>query len=156
MKKSSKKVTAFVLTAVMTFFSSLLMGQTNDEPKSASEMVKTAKQQIENLTPQQVQEELLKDDVILIDIRESEELKKNGWISGAVHAPRGMLEFYADPATPYYKPEFDKSKRIILHCASGGRSALATATLKQMGYENIAHMDGGYKAWKESGKPIIE
>jgi rhodanese-related sulfurtransferase len=124
--------------------------------KSATDLVKEAKQQIGNLTPQQVQEELSKGNVTLIDIRESEELKQNGKIAGSVNAPRGMLEFYADPSLPYHKPEFDKNSRIILHCASGGRSALAAVTLKQMGYENVAHMDGGLKAWKESGLPVTE
>ena len=156
MKTSNGKITLFSLIAAMMFFSSLAMAQSTTAPKSAAEMVKAAKQEIVNLTPQQVQDELAKGNLILIDIRESEELKQNGRIAGAIHAPRGMLEFYADPSMPYYKPEFDKSKKIILHCASGGRSALATVTLKQMGYENIAHMDGGYKAWKESGKPVVE
>jgi len=124
--------------------------------KSAIDLVKEAKQQIENLTPSQVAEELEKGNVTLIDIREGEELTQNGRISGSVHASRGMLEFYADPSLPYHKKEFDKEKRIILHCASGGRSALATATLKQMGYENVAHLDGGIKAWKEAGMPVVE
>jgi rhodanese-related sulfurtransferase len=124
--------------------------------KSATDLVKEAKQQIKNLTPDQVQAELSKGNATLIDIRESEELKQNGKIAGAAHAPRGMLEFYADASLPYHRPEFDKNKRIILHCASGGRSALAAATLKQMGYENVAHLDGGFKAWKESGKPVEE
>jgi len=122
--------------------------------KSAIDLVKEAKQQIENLTPAQVNAELKKGNVTLIDVREPEELKQNGEIAGAVNAPRGMLEFYADATTPYYKPVFDKTKRIILHCASGGRSALAAATLKQMGYENVAHLDGGLKAWKEAEMPV--
>lgn len=138
------------------FVTPLLMAQVTPTPKSAKDLVAEAKGQIENLTPQQVQDELAKGNVILIDIRESEELKQNGRIEGAVHAPRGMLEFYADPAMPYYKPEFDKSKRIILHCASGGRSALGVTTLKEMGYTNVAHLDGGLKAWKDSGKPTVE
>lgn len=125
-------------------------------PKSATDLVKEAKQQIENLSPSQVNDEMTKGNATLIDIREAEELKQNGRIRGSVHAPRGMLEFYADSSLPYHKPEFDKSKRIILHCASGGRSALAASTLKQMGYENVAHMDGGIKAWKEAGLPVAE
>ena len=124
--------------------------------KSAPDLVKEAKQQIENLTPAQVKEELEKENVTLIDIRESEELKQNGKIPGSIHAPRGMLEFYADPSLPYHKPEFNKDNRIILHCASGGRSALATVTLKQMGYENVAHLEGGFKGWKEAGMPVTE
>ncbi|MCB0709558.1 MAG: rhodanese-like domain-containing protein [Chitinophagaceae bacterium] len=122
--------------------------------KSATDLVKEAKLHIENLTAQQVESELTSTDVVLIDIRESEELIQNGRIENSVHAPRGMIEFYADPSLPYHKPEFDKSKRIILHCASGGRSALAVATLKQMGYQNVAHLDGGIKAWKDAGLPV--
>ena len=124
--------------------------------KSATDLVKEAKQQIENLTPQQVKEEMLNNNATLVDIRESEELLQNGRIPGAIHAPRGMLEFYADASLPYHKPEFDKKKRIILHCASGGRSALATATLKQMGFENVAHLDGGIRAWKDSGNEVTD
>ena len=124
--------------------------------KSAADMVSDAKQQIENLSPDQVEEEISKGNATVIDIRESEELQQNGKIAGSVHAPRGMLEFYADSSLLYHRPEFDKNKRLILHCASGGRSALATATLKQMGYENVAHLDGGFKAWKETGKPVAE
>jgi Rhodanese-related sulfurtransferase len=65
-----------------------------------------------------------------------------------------MLEFYADPTTPYYRPEFDRNQRIILHCASGGRSALAADTLRQMGYTDVGHMDGGFRAWEAAGKPV--
>ncbi|HNQ69666.1 MAG TPA: rhodanese-like domain-containing protein [Bacteroidales bacterium] len=122
--------------------------------KSATDLVREAKLQTENLTPQQVESELKSENVVLIDIRESEELIQNGKIEKAVHAPRGMIEFYADPSLPYHKQEFDKNKRIILHCASGGRSALAVSTLKQMGYTNVAHLDGGINAWKEAGLPV--
>ena len=121
--------------------------------KSATDLVKDAKQKIENLTADQVNQEVNSGNATLIDIREKEELEQNGKIPKSVHAPRGMLEFYADPSLPYHKPEFDKNKRIILHCASGGRSSLAASTLKEMGYENVAHLDGGIKAWKESGLP---
>jgi len=123
--------------------------------KTATDLVKEAKQKVENLSPQQVQDELSKGNVNLIDIRESDELTQNGKIPSSVHAPRGMLEFYADSNLPYYRPEFDKNKRIILHCASGGRSALAAQTLKEMGYQNVAHLDGGLKAWKEAGMPVV-
>lgn len=122
--------------------------------KSAADLVKEAKQGIENLTPAQVQQELAKGNTVLIDIREREELTQNGKIPGSVHAPRGMIEFYADASLPYHKPEFDKNKRLILHCASGGRSALAVQTLKQMGFQHIAHLDGGIKSWKEAGLPV--
>lgn len=121
--------------------------------KSALDLVKEAKAQIENLTPQQVKQELEAGNVVLVDIRDNEERVQNGKIAGAVHASRGMLEFHADPSLPYHKAEFDRNKRLILHCASGGRSALAVRSLQQMGYENIAHLDGGIKAWKEAGFP---
>ncbi len=111
--------------------------------KSAMDLVKEAKQQIENLSPGQVKQEIANGNVTIIDIRDGEELKQHGKIAGSVHASRGMLEFYADPTLPYYKPELDKNKRLILHCQTGGRSALAALTLKQMGYENVAHMYGG-------------
>lgn len=124
--------------------------------KSALDLVKEAKQGIENLTAQQVQQELSSPNTVLIDIRESEELAESGAIAGSVHAPRGMLEFYADPSLPYHKPAFDKDKRIILHCAAGGRSALAVKTLQQMGYTNVAHLDGGIKAWKDAGLPVSQ
>jgi rhodanese-related sulfurtransferase len=124
--------------------------------RSATDLVKEAKQEIENLTALQVKEELASGNAVLIDIRETEELTQNGKIEGAVHAPRGMIEFYADASLPYHKPEFEKDKRIILQCATGGRSALTVKTLKEMGYTNIAHLDGGIKAWKESGFLVKE
>ena len=124
------------------------------EQRSAADMVKEAKQHIENLSPEQVKQELENGNATLIDIRERDELEQSGKIAGSVHAPRGMIEFYADDSLPYHKPEFQKDKRLILHCASGGRSALAANTLKQMGYSNVAHLDGGFKGWKESGMPV--
>jgi rhodanese-related sulfurtransferase len=124
--------------------------------KSAADMVKEAKGQIENLTPVLVKNEMESGSVTIIDIREPDEVNQNGGIPGSINAPRGMLEFYADASLPYHKPEFKKESRIILQCASGGRSALAVVTLKQMGYTNVAHLDGGFKAWKEAGLPVSE
>lgn len=124
--------------------------------KSATELVKEAKLKIKNLTPEQVEEQLLAEKAILIDIREREELERDGRIAGSIHVPRGILEFCADSSLLQYKPEFDGDKIIILHCASGSRSALATVTLKQMGYKNLAHLEGGIKAWKNSGKQVVE
>ncbi len=119
--------------------------------KTAMELVAEAKKRVENLTPDQVAKEL-EEGATLIDIREPQERKESS-IPGSVAAPRGMLEFYADTSLPYHKEEFNPDRRLILHCASGGRSALATETLQQMGYTNVAHLDGGIKAWKESGQP---
>lgn len=121
--------------------------------KTATQLVQQAKADIENLTPDQVQAELAGGDVLLVDVRDAPE-REAGVIPGAVHASRGMLEFYADPASPYHKPEFDPTKRVILHCASGGRSALAVHALRELGYANVAHLDGGFKAWQAAGKPV--
>ena len=123
--------------------------------KSATDLVKQAKSEIENLTPQKAHEELSAGNIVLIDVREADEYS-HGYIQGAVHASRGMLEFYADASLPYHKPEFDKSKRLILYCASGGRSALAVQTLEDMGYTNVAHIDGGFKAWQAANLPFVK
>lgn len=111
-----------------------------------SERVAEAKGKIENLTPEQVVEEI-EAGAVLVDLREPGELDNDGKIEGAVHAPRGMLEFYADPTSPYHREEFDPSRRTILYCASGGRSALAAVALQDLGYADVAHLDGGIKAW---------
>ena len=122
--------------------------------KTASDMVSEAKQRVENLTVDQVSRELERGEALLVDLRDPEERDQHGIIAGAVLAPRGMLEFYADPVSPYHRAEFDPSRRIILHCASGGRSALAADMLRELGYGNVAHLDGGLKAWKEAGHPV--
>ncbi|HMR55945.1 MAG TPA: rhodanese-like domain-containing protein [Cyclobacteriaceae bacterium] len=148
-----KRIILTTLISTMTLVTNQAAAQT---AKSAADLVKEAKAQIENLTPAQVKSEIDKGNVTIIDIREPEELRQNGVIPGSINAPRGMLEFYADSSLPYHKPEFKKDSRIILQCASGGRSALAVVTLKQMGYTNVAHLDGGFKAWKEAGLPVTK
>jgi rhodanese-related sulfurtransferase len=121
--------------------------------KTAAQLVQDAKSRIENLTPDQVEAELAAGNAVLVDVRDASE-RASGAIPGAVHASRGMLEFHADPSSPYHKPGLDPGKRVILHCASGGRSALAAQTLKAMGYADVAHLDGGFKAWQAAGKPV--
>lgn len=93
-------------------------------------------------------------DVAFIDIREPDELARDGIIPGAEAAPRGMLEFYADPDSPYHKPVFSSGKTLLLYCASSGRSALAAKTLKDMGLDNVAHVGGGFKAWTAANGPV--
>ena len=122
--------------------------------KSAEELVAEARAEIENLDVDAVEQELRSGDAVLVDIREAHELEANGRIPEAVHMPRGMLEFYADPTSPYHREPLDPSKRVIVHCAGGLRSALAAATLRHMGYERVAHLEGGINAWKEAGKPL--
>jgi rhodanese-related sulfurtransferase len=121
--------------------------------RTAAEMVAEARGRIENLTPGQVAGEL-GGGALLVDIREANELAEQGTIAGSIHAPRGMLEFYADPTSAYHRPEFAAERRVILQCASGGRSALAADTLARLGYSNVAHLDGGLKAWREQGMPV--
>ena len=123
-------------------------------PTTAAQLVSEAKQRIENLTPEQVAAELARGDVLLVDLREPEERAQTGTIPGAVHAPRGMLEFYADPANDDHRPEFDPSRRTILYCAGGARSALAAETLQQLGYTRVAHLEGGFTAWTASGHEV--
>ena len=98
------------------------------------------------------------DNVQFVDIRDVRELRAEGKIPGAVHAPRGMLEFWVDPESPYYREVFAQNpetpKRFVLFCAAGWRSALAAKTLMEMGMENVCHMEGGFTAWKEAGYPL--
>lgn len=122
--------------------------------KSASELVAEAKTKVEILDVNAVEAEIALGKAVLIDLRETEELTATGRIPGSIHVPRGMLEFRADPTSPYHQDPIDPSKRIILHCASGGRSALAATTLQAMGYSDVAHLDGGFTAWKSAGKPV--
>ena len=121
--------------------------------RTASELVTEAKGRVENLSVEQVAAELDGGDAVLVDLREADELEASGRIPGSIHVPRGMLEFRADPTSTYHQEPFEPSRRIIVHCAAGGRSALAAATLQDMGYEHVAHLDGGFTAWKESGRP---
>jgi len=124
--------------------------------KRAWEMVAEAKQRIENLSVDEVAEEFAEGGVTLIDLRERDERVEHGIIPGSIHAPRGMLEFWADPTTPLHRSEFDPSRRLILHCAAGGRSALAADTLQDMGYTNVAHLEGGFETWKAAGRPVAQ
>ena len=121
--------------------------------KTVAQRVQEAKSRIDNLTPDQVAAELAGGGVTLVDVRDAPELA-GGAIAGAVHVSRGMLEFHADPASPYYKPELRPDARVILYCASGGRSALAGQSLHELGYVNVAHLDGGFKAWQAAGQPV--
>jgi len=121
-------------------------------PKTAKDMIMAARARVENLSAEQVATEL--GGALLVDLREADELGKEGAIAGAVHVPRGLLEFAADPTSPAHRAEFATGGRVILYCASGGRSALAAATLKDLGYERVAHLDGGFKAWKDQGRPV--
>ena len=113
--------------------------------------------EIKTLEPSQVKELENNDQCTLIDIRDIRELWRDGTIKGAIHIPRGMLEFWLDPQSQYYNEEkFSKEKKLVLFCAAGLRSALATKTLKDMGYENIAHVNGGFGSLSNEGFEILK
>ena len=122
--------------------------------KRAAEMVAEANAAVGTLEVDAARQLVGRDDVVFVDVREGGELATQGKIPGAVHAPRGMLEFYADPSMPYHKPALGSGKRLVVYCASGGRSALAAKTLKDMGIDNVKNMLGGFTAWQQQGGDI--
>ena len=117
-------------------------------------LVAQAKSETNAMTPQQAFDEAQTGSALLIDIRDIRELQREGQINGAFHAPRGMLEFWADPQSPYHKDVFAQAGNLILYCASSWRSALAAKTLQDMGLTNIFDMEGGFNSWKSAGLPI--
>ena len=119
--------------------------------ESVFQLVAEAKAQIDNLNPEQMSREAA-DGALVVDIREASEREETGAIPGAVHVPRGLLEFKADTSFPTHHPDLDPSRRTILYCASGGRSALAVLTLQRLGYTDVAHLDGGIQGWIGAGR----
>lgn len=124
--------------------------------KGYKDLLAEANTRIETVAPEQARAWHGDADVVFVDLRDPRELERDGMIPGAFHAPRGMLEFWVDPDSPYHKPIFASGKRFVLYCASGWRSALATDTLRSMGLEPVCHLGGGFKAWKEAGHPVGE
>ncbi|MFB3918143.1 MAG: rhodanese-like domain-containing protein [Terriglobales bacterium] len=120
------------------------------------DLLAEATARIETLKLDQASAMLGDPDVVFVDIRDIRELQREGTIPGAFHAPRGMLEFWVDPDSPYHKPIFASGKRFVLYCGSGWRSALATDALQRMGLPRVCHFEGGYKAWKSAGLPTKE
>lgn len=121
------------------------------------ELVERANREIETLSAVQALGAQSGGEALLVDIRDIRELGREGRVAGAVHAPRGMLEFWFDPSSPYHREVFaDAQRKYVLFCAAGWRSALATKALKDMGFENIAHVDGGFGALKLAGATIEE
>ena len=124
--------------------------------KSVHSMVGEAMAAIRTWSVEEAQNLHGRDDVQFVDVRDVRELEREGVIPGAFHAPRGMLEFWVDPESPWHKPVFGEDKQFVLFCAIGWRSALATKTLQDMGIENVSHIDGGFVAWKEAGAPVAD
>ncbi|MEQ8230212.1 MAG: rhodanese-like domain-containing protein [Gammaproteobacteria bacterium] len=124
--------------------------------KGIKELCAEAEQEIETMTVEQVAAVKDDPDVQLVDIRDVRELWRDGAIAGSVHAPRGMLEFWVDPQSPYHREDFASGKKFIFYCAGGMRSALAAQTVHRMGLAPVAHMAGGYGAWVKAGMPTEE
>ena len=125
--------------------------------KSSQTLVEEAQKKIETLSPNEAKTLYEKKEITLIDVRDIRELWKEGTIENSKHIPRGMLEFWLDPESSYYKTNKIKDmKKMVLFCALGWRSALATKSLVDMGFNNVAHVDGGFDALKKSGLKIIE
>ena len=122
--------------------------------KTAAELVQEAHAQIENVTPQQAYDEISTGQAVALDIREPVEWEHH--VQGAVQVPRGLLEFAADPTSPRHKAELDPGKRVIVYCRSGARAVLAAATLKTLGFEDVANIEGGFSAWTNAGLPTDE
>ena len=125
--------------------------------KSSQDLVNEANQVIETLDPSKVKLMTDKDECTLIDVRDIRELWKEGTVKNSKRIPRGMLEFWLDPQSSYYKEnKFDINKKMVLFCALGMRSALATKSLIEMGFKNVAHVEGGFDALKKNGFNIVE
>jgi len=116
-------------------------------------LLEAAEREIETLSVDDARALHGRDDVQFVDIRDVRELEREGTIPGAFHATRGMLEFWIDPESPYYKDVFEPGKTFVFYCQSGWRSALATQTVQRMGLTPVCHIEGGYRAWKEAGAP---
>lgn len=121
---------------------------------SAKKLVDEANAEIETLAVQDAIAALDDDDAVLVDLRDVRELAHDGKVPGCFHMPRGMLEFWIDPQSPYFKELFHADKRFVFYCSKGWRSALATQTAQRMGLKRVCHIEGGFEAWQKAGGPI--
>jgi rhodanese-related sulfurtransferase len=117
-------------------------------------LLENAEKEIETLDQDTARALLNDPNVVFVDLRDPRELTREGKIPGAFHAPRGMLEFWVDPDSPYHKDVFSSGKRLVFYCQSGWRSALATQTVQRMGLANVCHIGGGFNGWKAAGSPV--
>jgi len=130
------------------------MKSSNNSITPVKLLVEEAKKKIEIISSINANKKVENKDYVFVDIRDIRELWRDGKIKNSYHAPRGMLEFWVDPSSPYYKKIFSNDKKFILYCASGWRSSLATLTLKNMGMKNIMSLEGGYINWKKNNFPV--
>jgi Rhodanese-related sulfurtransferase len=119
-------------------------------------MLDEANAKIRTLTAEEAISLVGRDDTVFVDLRDPRELNREGRMPGALHCPRGMLEFWIDPESPYHKPAFAEDKTFVFFCAGGWRSALSAATAQDMGLKPVAHIEGGFTAWKKAGGPVEE
>jgi len=124
--------------------------------KGSQQLVAEANAQIRTVSQDEAKQKLNDPNVVFVDIRDVRELERDGMIPGAYHAPRGMLEFWVDPGSPYFKDVFGSGKEFVFYCASAWRSALATKAVQDMGLGPVAHLEGGFSAWKKAGLPVGE
>ncbi len=117
-------------------------------------LMERARAKVKSVSAAQTLKLLVDADIVVVDIRDVRELERDGRIPGSFHAPRGMLEFWVDPMSPYHKPIFAQDKTFIIHCASGWRSLLATELLQDMGLKPVLNLEGGFAAWKEAGGTV--
>jgi rhodanese-related sulfurtransferase len=117
-------------------------------------LLEEANKEIETMSVADVKAAVERGDAVLVDIRDPRELEREGRIPGSFSCPRGMLEFWIDPESPYAKPIFQENRKFIFHCASGWRSALAAKTAQDMGLKPVAHLGGGFKAWRDEGEAV--
>jgi rhodanese-related sulfurtransferase len=122
--------------------------------KGSKQLVEDANRRIRTLSVADAMQKRDDPNVVFVDIRDVRELERDGMIPGAFHAPRGMLEFWVDPDSPYYKDVFGSGKELVFYCASAWRSALATAAVQDMGLAPVCHLEGGFSAWKKAGGPV--
>jgi rhodanese-related sulfurtransferase len=121
--------------------------------KGFRQLLAEAEKKTRGISPEAAQARLGDPNTVFVDIRDPRELEREGMIPGAFHAPRGMLEFWVDPESPYYKPVFTEDKTYVLYCAADWRGVLAAATLGEMGFPNVLHLEGGFSEWKKAGRP---
>lgn len=122
--------------------------------KGFKALVAEANSKIETIPTEAAKALVGRDDVVLVDLRDPRELEREGKMPGAFHCPRGMLEFWIDPESPYHKPIFAEDKKFVFFCGGGWRSALAAAAAQDMGLKPVAHIEGGFGAWKKAGGPV--
>lgn len=122
---------------------------------TVEQLVAEANAEVECVSAEALQAELDDPDLVLIDLRDVRELEREGWLPGAKHMPRGMIEFWVDPKSPYARPIFEEDKRFVFYCQSGWRSALACQAAQRLGLRRAAHLESGFRGWQAAGGEVV-